>query len=113
MKEYFLSCGYPKTLVENGINKAKAITQLKPGRTKQKTKEDIITFVSTHNPNNPNMWQAHNLKRTLTRAKFTTNHTQGGSFKCIDKRCGTCQNIEETTSIKITATGEIFQIRNP
>ena len=110
---------------------------------KPKTKEDIITFVSTHNPNNPNMWplvsttlsvlktsqkmekvlqntsvinskrQPHNLKRILTRAKFSTNHTQGGSFKCNDKRCGTCQNIEETTSIKITATDEIFQIRKP
>ena len=57
--------------------------------------------------------QPHNLKRILTRAKFSINHIQGGSFKCNDKRCGTCQNIEETTSIKITATDEIFQIRKP
>ena len=108
-----------KTLIENGINKAKAIPQLELRKTKPKTKEDIITFVSTHNPNKPNMWplvsttlsvlktsqkmekvlqntsvinskrQPHNLKRILTRAKFSTNHTQGGSFKCNDKRCAT------------------------
>ena len=58
--------------------------------------------------------QPHNLKRILTRAKCSTNHMHKvGSFKCNDKRCGTCQNIEETISIKITATGEIFQIRKP
>ena len=50
MKEYFLACGYPKTLIENGIKQAKSIPQQELRKTKPRTKADIVTFVSTHNP---------------------------------------------------------------
>ena len=143
MKQYFLSCGYPKSLVENAITKAKAIPQETLRTPKPKPSEDITAFVSTHDPNNPNLCpliqstlevvktsdrmekalkqtkfikskrQPPNLKRILTRANFSNGNIKGGSFKCCDKRCGTCPNINETESVKITATGEVFRIRKP
>lgn len=143
MKQYFLSCGYPIRLVENAITKAKAIPQADLRTPKSKPSEDVTAFVSTHNPSNPNLWpliqstlevvktsdrmkealkqtkiikskrQPANLKRILTRANFSNRNNKGGSYKCYDKRCGTCSNINETDSIRITTTGEVFHIRKP
>ena len=56
MKSFFVKCGYPKTLVERGIEKAKSIPQADLRKPKQKSEEDVVAFVSTHNPNNPNLW---------------------------------------------------------
>ena len=79
MKEYFLACGYPKTLIENGSKKAKSIPQQELRKTKPRTKEDIVTFVSTHNPNNPNMWPLISttlgvLKSSQKNGKVATKH---------------------------------------
>ena len=143
MRNYFLKCGYPKSLIENGIHRAKLIPQEKLRETKTKNKDDTTAFVTTHNPNNPNLWplvnttidvlktnekmnkvlnktsivnskrQPPNLKRILTKAKFSSNIEEGGSSKCNDKRCGTCPIIQETKFINITATGEKFTIKRP
>ena len=42
--------------------------------------------------------QGPNLKKILTRAKFTDTNTPFKSFKCGDKRCKCCDNIIEATS---------------
>ena len=38
---------------------------------------------------------------------------KGGSTKCNDKKCGTCDYIEETQKLKITSTGRDFVIKSP
>ena len=56
--------------------------------------------------------QPANLKNLLTRAKFTASNLEdGGSNKCKDKRCGTCNYIKETTKIQIKSTGRSFKIK--
>ena len=48
---------YPKMVVEKGIEKALSISQqlLISGKLKKK-KDDILPFLSTYNPNNPNLF---------------------------------------------------------
>ena len=47
---------YPIALIENSIKKAlqEPLNELR--KTKEKRREEIIPFVSTHNPNNPNIF---------------------------------------------------------
>ena len=45
---------YPKMVVEKGIEKALAIPQEQLRSKKLKKKDDILPFISTYNPNNPN-----------------------------------------------------------
>ena len=143
MAQYFISCGYPKSLVQDSIDKARRIPQKELRKVKDKPKKDVLAFVSTHNPNNPNVWpfvnntmeihktydklakalkettiinskrQPHNLKSILTKACFTNKNVLGGSFKCNDQRCATCPHIKETSTINITSTGEKFVIKKP
>ena len=46
---------YPIALRENSIKRALQIPLNKIGKPKEKRREEIIPFVSTHNPNNPNI----------------------------------------------------------
>ena len=142
MQTYMLKCGYPKQLILHGIEKAKRIPQETLRTAKTKPKENVLTFVSTNNPNNPNLWplvhsivntlktsqkmnkvlgktkiinskrQPLNLKRILTRAKFSSQNIQtSGSQPCEDKRCATCPLTRKVSSIKITSTNETFFIK--
>ncbi len=145
MKTFFLQRGYPLPLINDGIAKAKSIPQdtLRSARPKQKL--DTLPFVSTNNPRNPNLGQTvkstletlcnnnrmlkvlnntkyikctrqpKNLKKMLTKAKFTSidREYNTGSQKCQDKRCGTCPFLQECKIIKITSTGRTFKIQKP
>ena len=106
LQETLAHLGYPQNLIENienGFKKAKAIPQEELRTAKEKSSnENLLTFVSTNNPRNPNFFpiikesisilnaspklknklqntkliqskrQPQSLKRILTRAKFTT-----------------------------------------
>ena len=103
LQETLAHLGYPQNLIENGFKKAKAIPQEELRTAKEKSSnENLLTFVSTYNPRNPNFFpiikesisilnaspklknklqntkliqskrQPQSLKRILTRAKFTT-----------------------------------------
>lgn len=141
MKRFLLSRGYPSKLIEDSIRKACAIPQHILRQPKPKTTTDTLPFVTTHNPNNPNLVpiikstlqvlkqdkhmnkvlqsskfiaskrQAPNLGKLLTRAKFSENKTKGGSFKCGDKRCANCKYMNETNIINIKSTGRNFEIK--
>ena len=47
---------YPKMIVEKGIGKTLAILLEQLGSENLKNKDDILPFISTHNPNNPNVF---------------------------------------------------------
>ena len=54
MKQTLLAGGYPKTLIDSGIGKAKCIDQNTFQRNTGSNKTDnCIAFVQMHNPNNP------------------------------------------------------------
>ena len=143
MKHFFLSRGYPQKLIDDGIEKAISIPISILRQSKEKNQEDVLPYVFTHNPHNPDLTplvkstletmnydvrmkkvlsstkyitsrrQPPNLKNILTKACFksTLPTNEGGSESCHDKRCGTCPHIQETKTIKITATGRSFNIR--
>ena len=104
MKQHFTDCGYPASLIHNGKEKAKSISQ-------QELRAIKLTFVSIHNPNDPYIWpladtkvtflktsermekliigtktsrQPYKLKHILTHAKSSTQYSSGVSSKCKD-----------------------------
>ena len=142
MKEFFIARKYPTKLINDSIKKACSIPQNILRTTKTKNTTDIIPFVSTHNPKNPNIIpqiraqidilkkdskmkkvlekskfiaskrQPSSLGKMLVRAKFSNKTEEGGSFKCNHKRCSNCKYINETKSINITSTGKSFNIKH-
>ncbi len=143
MKQFFLDRKYPKRLIEDGIKKAKAIPKSVLRTVKDRPRENILPYVHTYNPHNPNLVpvvkssiqllntnnrmksvlsdckyvtsyrQPPNIKNLLTKAAFHSKRTnECGSYKCGDKRCGTCAHIIECDKVKITSTGREFKIRS-
>ena len=55
MKSFFLARNYPEKLIEDSITKALSIPQADLRKAKPKAHTEILPFVSTHNPNNPNL----------------------------------------------------------
>ena len=55
--------------------------------------------------------QAPNLKKILTRAKFSTEEDTTGAIKCKKPRCKTCPHIRETPCINFN-NGQKFEIRS-
>ena len=69
---------YPKMFAEKGIEKALTIPQEGPRSEKLKNKDDILLFISTYNPNNPNMFPKvrkiyENLQTSKLYAKYSLN----------------------------------------
>ena len=61
---------YPKMVVEKGIEKALAIPQKQLRSEKLKKKDDILPFISTYNPNNPNVFpKVREIYRNLQSSK--------------------------------------------
>ena len=70
---------YPKMFVEKGIEKALAIPQEQLRSEKLKKKDDISPFISTYNPNNPNVFpkvrEIHrNFQTSKSLGKIFANH---------------------------------------
>ena len=70
---------YPKMVVEKGIEKALAIPQEQLRSEKLKKKGSILPFISTYNPNNPNMFPKvreiyRNLQTSKTLGKIFAKH---------------------------------------
>ena len=65
LEDILFKRGYPKEIITIGINKARALNQ-KELRTPQprQTTENILTFVTTFNPNNPSI--TSQLQTSLT-----------------------------------------------
>ena len=105
---------YPDSLIKQGFQKALSIPQKDLRKPKKPSNENILPFITTFNPNNPNIYstikssvncfknnnvsgfhnieliqskrQSPNLKKFLTKAEFG-EVLSGFTFNCSYKRC--------------------------
>ena len=103
---------YPDSLIKQGFQKALSIPQKDLRKHKKSSKGNIMPFIITLSPNNPNIYttkssvnclknsnvsgfrkikliqskrQSLNLKKLLTKVEF--GEVSSGTFNCSDKRC--------------------------
>ena len=79
LKTILKSQKYPKMVVEKRIEKALAVPQEQLTSEKLKKKDDILPFISTYNPNNPNVFPKvreidRNLQTSKTLSKKFAKH---------------------------------------
>ena len=131
---------YPDTVISEGIKKAKSIPRNTLLSTQTQNKEEVLPYVSTFNPNNTEMFgilksnmhiltndqtmrealseskiikskrQPPNLKRLITKAKFTEQQikTTNKVYKCKRPNCALCECIEEGNSYNFN--GKVFYV---
>ena len=140
LSEILTELGYPKEIIQNGVEMAKKIPQSELRTTKEKNDKNILSFVSTNNPNNPNIFntiklsidqikgssrlkdildntklihskrQPPNLERILCNSKYI-NKNNFGVKKC-GKNCVCCTYLMEIKSHKFNNQNSSFDIRN-
>lgn len=134
--------GYPENLIKCGIDKALRIPKEElRNSTKITNQDDPLTFISTHNPNNPDISkfirdnmqglchdnemrqvfggkrfinskrQAPNLKKYLCKAKMPSG-TDACVKKCNEPRCGTCPYLLEGKAFIFKNNNYKFTVRN-
>ena len=137
LKSILLTQKYPKKLIQNGIDRAMQLDQKTLRNVTEKTSESVITYVSTHNPKNPEIFsvinfnlpilqedpkmnkvlsnfklikskrQPNNLKQLLTKAKF--NHDSNHEVKrCNRPNCGLCIHLLESNSFEFNCGKRFF-----
>ena len=129
---------YLMKIIEAGIKKALSIPQEQLRQKSTKTTEHILPFISTHNPNNAQVFniikssvdylkankvpgfnkelkviqsrrQAPNLKKILTKAEFTSRNP--GVSKCGDKRCECCHHLLLSDAYKFENIDKTFKLK--
>lgn len=138
--ETLTDLGYPTEVVRNGISRAKKIPQTELRKTKEKKDENILSFVSTNNPSNPNIFntirtsidqvrgslrlkkvlentklihskkQPSNLGRLLCKSKYV-NKDKLGVRKC-GKNCVCCNYLMEIKEYKFLNLNSTFVINS-
>ena len=118
---------YPKQIIEHGLQQAMSLDKNLFRTVKAKPEENIVPYVSTYNPRDPEMFrvimdnlpilqedenmrnilwkhrilkrkrQPYNLKPLLTKAKFTSNDTCEVR-KCTRPNCGLCTYLLQGNS---------------
>ena len=58
LKTALLRQHYPNTIIDTGIEKALSISKADLRRVREKSDENVVTYVSTFNPKNPEMFRA-------------------------------------------------------
>ena len=137
LKSFLLTQKYPKKLVQSGKDRAMQLDQKTLRNVTEKTSEPVITYVSTHNPKNPEIFilinfnlpilqedpkmnkvlsnfklikskrQPNNLKRLLTKAKF--NHDFNHDVKrCNRPNCGLYIHLLESNSFEFKCGKRFF-----
>ena len=118
LKIVLLKQGYPKSLIENSIEKAKNIPleELRHPKEKQSAKEPLA-FVSTHNPRNPDMFKiiketislldaSPKMKKALAKYKLINSKRQPKNLKQMLTRAKFIANqanpINDVDSFKVT-----------
>ena len=114
---------YPVNMIEKGIDKAMKLRKEELRIVREKTSDNIITYVSTFNPKNPELFnsirdnlpilqedetmnqilqefqiiknkrQPRNLKQLITRAKFNDALESPNKRKCNKSNCGLCDHL--------------------
>ena len=133
--------GYPKRIINNGIQKAERQPQENLRKEKNKTDENLLTFITTYNPNNPNLFpiikqsveqlkssetlrdklnkktliccrkQPPNLEHLLCKTTYINNEKVKVS-KC-GKNCVCCPYIKEGTEFKFKYRDIPFKVISP
>ena len=124
LKSFLIKQHYPEQIIEHGLQKAMPLDKNVLRTVTTKGKENIVPYVSTYNPRDPERFsviienmpilqedekmqkilsnykfikskcQPYNLKRLLTKAKFTSNYTCEVR-KCTKPNCGLCIHLLE------------------
>ena len=137
MKSWFEVRGYPNKLIEQEIEKVKFFRNGNVLR--QRDPRKGVPFVLTYHPLfksiakilNKNLYllymnnevkkeftpktmisfrSARKMSSYLVRAKLYPEEKTKGSFKCGNKCCEVCLNVNETTIFASTVTGETYII---
>lgn len=142
LEGFLLKRKYPIGLIEQGIAKAKQIpigTLRSPTHDTEDNNDEIMTYVTTYNPNHCDFYkevqsgfdllrkspetediyknvtlikakrQPNNLKQILTRAKLKETSNRSVK-KCGNERCSLCLQIIEATTFKFPHTNSDFII---
>ena len=129
LKTFLIKQNYPTQIIEHSVQKAMSLDKNVLRTVTVKGKENIVPYVSPFNPRDPEMFrvimdnmpilqanekmrnilsnykikkskrQPYNLKRLLTKAKFTSNDTCEVR-KCTRPNCGLCIHLVEGNSFK-------------
>ena len=140
LKENLRDQKYPKEIIDTGISKALNIPQseLRTPRNRSDDEEKILPFVTTYNPNNPQIFktikesfsnlqntvpgfnelklihsrrQAPNLKRILTKAEFSQKKAMVS--RCGKPRCECCDHILVGDQYTFKNVNYRFEIKTP
>ena len=131
---------YPKNVIDKGIQKAMNVSREDLRVVREKKNENLIPFVSTFNPKNPEMFntirqnlpilhedetmkeimqnypiikskrQPWNLKKLLTRAKFEEIQESPKITKCNRPNCGVCDYLM-TDNEFLFKCGKTFKVK--
>ena len=121
LKHTLLKQKYPENVIDAGIQRALNLNRSELRQVRQNPEDNVVTYVSTFNPKNPELFgailqnlnilredqkmnailqantiikskrQPANLKRLLTRAKFDENIQIATINKCNRPNCGLCK----------------------
>lgn len=144
LEGFLLKRKYPKGLIRQGIEKANKIplsTLRNPTCNRRNREDDIMTYVSTYNPNHCDFYkevkfgfellknspeteniyrnvslikakrQPNNLKKILTRAQFKETSNKRVK-KCENERCSLCLQIIEGAKFRFPHTDSDFIVNN-
>ena len=141
LKEWLLKAGYPFDLINNGFKSILEIDQITLRTKIQEKQSNILPFVQTHNPRNPDVYgflvnafnflissekynnlfkglrlikserQPKNLGRLLQSSYFTTSIQKRGVSKCTRRKCVTCSYLLEKDCVYFDQVGLNFQIK--
>ena len=132
--------GYPESLIINGFKKASMIPKEDLRRPKTKNEENFLAFITTENPNNPNVFplvrnsidtlirkkvdgftqtrkvihskrQSPNLKRLLTSSVLSRKENKVS--KCGDTRCKCCDHLVISNKHTFKKTKKTFELKSP
>jgi len=134
LKQDLIKRNYPTNIIDSGIQRAKIIPQHLLRQTSNKNNNAVIPLITTHNPNNPNVLgtvkagltilksslrlsnlidshriinskrQPPNLKKLLTKAKFSSIPITQTITSCGNVRCKCCDVILTGHHVKIGET---------
>ena len=140
LEKFLIKQNYPHNIIKIGIQKAMALNRQTLRIIKDKVQQDIIPFVSTYNPKNPEVFniinqnlpilyedrhmkdlyskytfikskrQPKNLKKLLTKARFDSTTITPEVKKCNGKKCGLCIHLIEGNSFQFNC-GAVFEIK--
>ena len=102
---------YPIALIENSIKTTLQVPLYELRKRKEKVREEIIPFLSTHNPNNPNIFpiirQTSNLEHLFCKSKFMPSE-EYFHVNFSGKNCVCCPYLLKASSYLFKRVNKYF-----